>query len=59
MNFVYIFLSIWLCSFVIARLFNVIGGGKWSPFGKTNWRNDFIITMAQSLIISFIFIFIF
>ncbi|MGD7056719.1 hypothetical protein ACQCVN_07400 [Rossellomorea aquimaris] len=44
MGFIITFMSIWLCSFLIARLL--------SPFGKTYWKNDFTITCAQSFLIT-------
>jgi hypothetical protein len=56
MGFIIVFFSIWICSFIIARLFSL--GGKWSPFGKTYWKNDLLITFSQALIITIIFGFI-
>lgn len=58
MGFIITFLSIWLCGFLIARLFSLFGG-KWSPFGKTYWKNDLVICLAQALVITLIFIFFF
>lgn len=55
MGFFITFITIWLCSFVIARLFSLLGG-KWNPFGKTYWKNDLVICLAQSLIITCIFL---
>ncbi len=50
MGFIITFFSIWLCSFF---------GGKWSPFGKTYWKNDLVICFAQALVITLIFVFFF
>lgn len=58
MGFIITFLSIWLCSFLIARLFNLLSG-KWGPFGRTYWKNDLIICLAQALIITIIFVIFF
>jgi hypothetical protein len=58
MGFIITLLSIWLCSFIIARLFSLFGG-KWSPFGKTYWKNDLVICFAQAFIITIILVFFF
>lgn len=50
MGFVLIFLIIWICSFAIGRIF--------SRFSKTYWKNDLVISFAQSLIITTILVFI-
>lgn len=50
MGFVIIFSSIWVGGFVIGRVF--------SRFSKTYWKNDLIISFAQSLIITTILVFI-
>ncbi|TCP20789.1 hypothetical protein EV207_14926 [Scopulibacillus darangshiensis] len=55
MGFILTFFSIWICSFLIARIFASIGG-KWSLFGKTYWKNDLLITLAQSIIITIILV---
>ncbi|MDQ1146465.1 uncharacterized membrane protein YjjP (DUF1212 family) [Bacillus sp. SORGH_AS 510] len=51
MGVVFTFLSIWVCSFLIARAL--------SPYSKAHWKNDVIITFAQSLIISILIVFFF
>lgn len=56
MGFMITFIPIWLCSFIISRLLSLIGGKK-SPFGKTYWKNDAVITFAQALIITLILMF--
>ncbi|WP_175615888.1 hypothetical protein [Piscibacillus halophilus] len=58
MGFVLVLFSMWLCSFIVARLFSLVGG-KWSPFGKTYWKNDLVICFAQALVITIIFMFFF
>ena len=58
MGFIITLFSIWLCSFLIARLFNLFSG-KWSPFCRTYWKNDLIICLAQALIITIILVFFF
>jgi hypothetical protein len=55
MTFLITLISIWFCSFTIARLLSIFGG-KWSPFGKTYWKNDLIVTLAQTVIIMLILI---
>ncbi len=40
MGLVLTFLSIWICSFLIARAL--------SSFSKAHWKNDLLITSAQS-----------
>ncbi len=57
MNFLIVFLAIWGCSFIIARVISLLGF-KWSPFGNTCWKNDAVITFAQALIITVVFIFL-
>ncbi|MFZ7944803.1 hypothetical protein [Neobacillus sp. 19] len=51
MGFIFQFLIIWVFSFVIARML--------SPFSKTQWKNDFMITSAQSLIITILLVYFF
>ncbi|PWW26656.1 hypothetical protein DFO73_110230 [Cytobacillus oceanisediminis] len=58
MGFILTFFSIWVCSFLIARLLSTVGG-KGSLFSKTNWKNDFVICFAQALIITIIIVFFF
>lgn len=58
MGFIITFITLWLCSFIIARLFS-LWGGKSSPFGKTYWKNDLVICFAQSLIITIILLIFF
>lgn len=51
MGFIFTFFSIWICSFLIARAL--------SPLSKAHWKNDLIITSAQSLIISVLIVLLF
>lgn len=51
MELLYSILSIWICAFLIARLFSIFSG-RLGPFGKTYWKNDLAITFAQSIIIT-------
>lgn len=51
MGFIFNFFGIWLCSFLIARVL--------SSFSKAHWKNDLIITSAQSLIITVLILFFF
>ncbi|WP_155889967.1 hypothetical protein [Peribacillus kribbensis] len=44
------FLAIWAVLFLVVRLFSFLAG-TWSPFGKTYWKKDVIITLAQSVVI--------
>lgn len=46
---VLLFLSIWVCSFVIGRMF--------SRFAKTDWKDELVISFAQSLIISVLLVY--
>ena len=48
MGFLIIFLSIWVCGFAIGRIF--------SRYSKTYWKNDLVISFAQSLIITIILV---
>ncbi|MDT0161247.1 hypothetical protein [Bacillus sp. AG4(2022)] len=45
------FMSIWIFTFMFARLFSLFGG-RWSLFAKTYWQNDIVICFGQSLLIT-------
>lgn len=51
MGFALTFISIWISGFLIARAL--------SPFSKAYWKNDLVITCAQSLIITILIAFFF
>ena len=46
-------LTILLCMFFIARLASLFGG-KWSPFAKTNWKQDFTAALIGTMILIWI-----
>ncbi|MCR6104879.1 hypothetical protein HXA34_01080 [Salipaludibacillus agaradhaerens] len=56
-GFFIVLFSIWLCSFLIARGFSLLGG-KRRPFAKTYWKNDLGITGAQAFIMTIILVLI-
>jgi hypothetical protein len=56
-GFFIVFFSIWLCGFLIARGFSLLGG-KRRPFAKTYWKNDLGITGAQAFIMTIILVLI-
>ncbi|WP_410720208.1 hypothetical protein [Brevibacillus sp. SIMBA_076] len=39
--------------FLIARLASLFGG-KWSPFAKTNWKQDFTAALVGTMILIWI-----
>ncbi|WP_187445830.1 hypothetical protein [Bacillus infantis] len=45
------FMSIWIFTFIFARLFSLFGG-SWSLFAKTYWQNDIVICFGQSFLIT-------
>lgn len=46
-------LSILTCMFLIARLASLFGG-KWSPFAKTNWKQDFTAALVGTMVLIWI-----
>lgn len=47
-------IGVFLITFIIARMFSLVGRVKWSPLAKTTWKTDFCISLGIATLFIFL-----